>query len=88
MPRLQSPYRWDLFVPQLRSEQFLGVTQEGLARKLGVSVFTVSKWECGKAVPVPRLRIKLKKLATVTGYSEDKWPTVSKRMAVVHPVKR
>jgi len=87
MPRLESPYQWDVFVAQLRSEHFLGVTQEDLARRLHVSVFTVSKWECGKAVPVPRLRVKLKKLGIAAGYTEQKWPTVTKRMAVIKPVK-
>lgn len=32
----------------------LGRTQEGLARDLGVSVFTVNRWECGgRSIPGP-----------------------------------
>jgi transcriptional regulator with XRE-family HTH domain len=83
MPRLGSPYKWDLFVSELRSERYLGITQETLARKLRVSIFSVSKWERGEAVPMPKVRASLKKLAQRAGYSEENWPTVSKQMKVV-----
>jgi len=87
MPRLESPYRWDIFVFQLRSEHFLGVTQESLARKLNVSVFSVSKWERGEAVPLPKQRNRLKRLASRTGYTEDQWPRFVKPMSVVQVVQ-
>ena len=33
-----------------------GWTQERLARELGVSVMTVSRWETGKQKPIPSLQ--------------------------------
>jgi len=49
----------------------LGLTQEQLAKKLGVSWITVSRWERCKTTPSPlafeklkRLDIKIKKAAT------------------------
>ena len=53
------------------------MTQEGLARKLRLSVFSVSKWECGHAIPSMKWRVKLRNLANSVGYTEKDWPLVS-----------
>lgn len=37
----------------------LGLTQEGLARKIGVSWSTVNRWERGRGEPSPLAREKL-----------------------------
>jgi len=50
-----------LDVKELRVK--LGLSQEGLARMLGVSFNTVNRWEAGKAKPSPLARISLEKLA-------------------------
>lgn len=33
------------------ARQRLGLTQEELAHKIGVTVSTVNRWECGRSVP-------------------------------------
>ncbi|HOA64074.1 MAG TPA: helix-turn-helix transcriptional regulator [Bacilli bacterium] len=38
------------------------VSQEELAKTLGVSVVTVSRWETGKFIPTIKIRRKLKEL--------------------------
>ena len=40
----------------------LGFTQEGLARKLGLALSTVSKWEQGVSSPSRLAREKIEKL--------------------------
>src|SRR5436190_10037338 len=40
-----------------------GLTQEGLARELGVSFATVNGWENGRHRPIPLLEKKLQELA-------------------------
>jgi len=41
----------------------LGLSQEGLARKLGVSVLTVRRWEKGSFRPSPLAMARIEKLA-------------------------
>jgi DNA-binding transcriptional regulator YiaG len=41
----------------------LGLSQEGLARKLGVSVLTVRRWEKGSFRPSPLAMARIKKLS-------------------------
>lgn len=41
-----------------------GLTQQQLAKKLGVSHISVSRWETGKAIPSPRY---IKKMADMFG---------------------
>lgn len=74
MPRIETRYNWSLFVNQLRSEPFLCVTQEILARKLRLSVYSVSKWERGQAIPSMKWRVKLQNIANSVGYTEKDWP--------------
>jgi transcriptional regulator with XRE-family HTH domain len=74
MPRLSTIYRWTLLVETLRSERYLCWTQERLAREINVSVFTVSNWETGRAVPSPRHRAMLRELAIGAQYAEADWP--------------
>jgi DNA-binding transcriptional regulator YiaG len=40
----------------------LGLSQEGLARKLGVSVITVRRWEKGTFKPSPLALLRIKEL--------------------------
>lgn len=47
-------------VKDLREQ--LQLTQEGLARKIGVSWCTVSRWERGQVSPSPLAKEKLAKL--------------------------
>lgn len=47
----------------------LGLTQEELARRIGVSFSTVNFWENGKRRPLPFLRRQLEKMARVAGVS-------------------
>jgi len=42
--------------------QALGLTQEALARRIGVSWSTVAKWEMGRSNPSPLAREKIDKL--------------------------
>jgi putative transcriptional regulator len=41
----------------------LGLSQEGFARKLGVSVLTVRRWEKGSFSPSPLARARIEKIA-------------------------
>lgn len=45
-------------IKELRAK--LGLTQEALARKLGVSLFTVCRWEQGRSKPSPMAQTLLK----------------------------
>jgi transcriptional regulator with XRE-family HTH domain len=45
----QSPPPFPELLRQIRSE--LGISQEDLSRKLGVSFATVNRWEAGKTSP-------------------------------------
>lgn len=54
---------------QVRRE--LGLTQKGLAEKLGVSLPTVVNWELGKSTPRGQNRIKLDEFFTETIGDED-----------------
>ena len=53
-------YRIYMDVKTIR--QALGMTQERLAQKLGVSFVTISRWELGKSKPSPMAIQKLDKL--------------------------
>ena len=82
MPRQTSKYMWDKIVFELRSERHLDCTQEGLARKLRVSVFSVSKWERG-TVPAAQVRARIRKIAEEVGYTQASWPTISQKIGIV-----
>jgi DNA-binding transcriptional regulator YiaG len=82
MPRQTSKYMWAKIIFELRSERYLDCTQESLARKLRVSVFSVSKWERG-TIPAAQFRARIRKLAEQTGYSETAWPTISQKIGIV-----
>lgn len=57
---------WEVMeIKQLRRE--LGLTQEQLAHKLGVTVKTVNRWEMGRAKPSPLALRQLTQLAQGTG---------------------
>lgn len=45
----------------------LGLTQDKLAQKLGVTPFTVRRWEAGGARPQPYWKAKLERLAKRIG---------------------
>jgi transcriptional regulator with XRE-family HTH domain len=45
----------------------LGLTQEELARRIGVSFSTVNSWENGKRRPLPFLRRQLEEMARAAG---------------------
>ena len=47
-------------IKQLR--EVLGMTQEELAREMGVSFSTVSRWETGRGSPSPLARRRLEEL--------------------------
>lgn len=49
----------------------LGFTQEGLARKLGLALSTVSKWEQGVTSPSPLARERLGKLLRKGGVKKE-----------------
>lgn len=40
----------------------LGLTQKDMAKQVGVNIFTVRRWETGKAKPLPFFRMKLQTL--------------------------
>ncbi|QYY37125.1 helix-turn-helix domain-containing protein [Ruficoccus sp. ZRK36] len=42
----------------------LGLSQEGLAREIGVSFSSISRWESGKTVPMPLQRSQLNRFCT------------------------
>lgn len=43
----------------------LGLTQQGLAEKFGVSVLTISRWERGAARPIPAFQKMIDSLGDV-----------------------
>ena len=49
-----------ILLPELRSA--MNITQEDLAKLLGVSSVSVSRWENGKTKPTKIIRVKLNKL--------------------------
>lgn len=68
-------FPWGEFVRTLRSERFADVTQEQLARMIGVSVSSVVKWEAGAVRPQSRNRWALRRLACRVGYVRQMWPS-------------
>lgn len=54
-----------VLVRELRDR--LGLTQEQLAREIGVSFSTINMWENGKRVPQPFLRRRLVEMAGAVG---------------------
>lgn len=75
MPRLPARFAWNAVVLEVRERRH--ETQADLARSLGCSVFSVSKWECGAAVPTARHRRQLERLAIEVGYPSSDWPDAS-----------
>jgi len=67
-------FQWNNFVKALRSETYLDCTQEELARHLGVSAATISRWERGRVRPQPRHRHVLRRAARRSGYMQQMWP--------------
>lgn len=61
-------------VAEIRTRENL--TQEGLARVLGVSFSTVNAWESGRSQPQPRHRKRLEQLALSVGDGAERRPTV------------
>jgi len=49
-----------VLIPELRSA--MNITQEDLAKLLGVTSVSVSRWENGKAIPTKIIKVKLNKL--------------------------
>ena len=52
-------------IKKLRTK--LGWSQERLAKYLGISIMTISRWENGHFEPMPLLRRALRELANKTG---------------------
>ncbi|MCK6529692.1 helix-turn-helix transcriptional regulator [Myxococcota bacterium] len=75
MPRLPTTFAWSTVVLSVRERR--NETQAELAQAMGCSVFAVSKWECGAAVPTAKHRRLLERLATDAGYPPGDWPKVS-----------
>jgi len=63
---------WAIAVAQLR--HLTGLTQEQLARELGVTVSSVNRWENGHALPIPLARIALRSLAQQWEVRDLQWP--------------
>ena len=74
MVRVVTEFDWPTFIHALRSERYLDSTQDELARELGVSVSSVSKWETSTVRPQPRHRRALRRLATRARYRQRDWP--------------
>jgi ribosome-binding protein aMBF1 (putative translation factor) len=74
--RRQRPvaFDWPGFVRQLRSDRYVDCTQEELAREMGVSTSSVTKWEAGAVTPQPRHRRALRRLAVRFGFFSKDWP--------------
>ena len=51
---------YTVLIPELRSA--MNITQEALAKLLGVTSVSVSRWENGKTIPTNIIKIKLNKL--------------------------
>ena len=51
---------YTVLIPELRSA--MNITQEDLAKLLGVTSFSVSRWENGKTIPTKIIKVKLNKL--------------------------
>lgn len=56
-------------IKQLRQQR--GLTQEGLAREIGVTYATVNGWENGRRTPMPFLAQRLIELAEQAGIDSD-----------------
>jgi len=74
MPRQVTIYNWPALIFLLRSEQFLSVSQQGLAALLDVSLSTISNWETGSTAPQMKYRRKVMKLAEKAGFTCNLWP--------------
>lgn len=51
---------YTVLIPELRSA--MNITQEDLAKLLGVTSVSVSRWENGKTCPTKIIKVKLNKL--------------------------
>lgn len=51
---------YTVLIPELRSA--MNITQEDLAKLLGVTSVSVSRWENGRTVPTKIIKVKLNKL--------------------------
>src|ERR1700738_3649875 len=70
---------------RLRREQ--GLTQEQLAKHLGVSFATVNRWESGKARPRPAMLRQIEGLA-ITSDSQDRGSPREDALAAKVPARR
>ncbi len=79
MSPFHTNYDWGLIVQIIRSEKFLLITQEELARRLEVCTSTVTKWEARKSVPKTSFRRKIRELAQNAGFHRENWPLIQKQ---------
>ena len=63
---------YERLIPELRAA--MNISQEELAKILGVSLVTVSRWENGHVKPTKIIKVKLGKLFTRYDINvEDNW---------------
>lgn len=65
-PREDGPVELDYQVLVRRLREEWGMTQEGLAREVGVTYATINGWENGRHKPIPALARVLRSLASST----------------------
>lgn len=69
--------RYSELVKELRSA--LGLSQEGLARRMNVSFSTVSNWENGRTKPLPALAHLLVEMAQEAGIAAERYSEPRRR---------
>lgn len=72
VPRLRAVYDWATVVHELRTR--MSKSQPEFAVAVGCSPSSVSKWERGETVPIPKQRRELERIGREASYPSTEWP--------------
>lgn len=77
MPRLQINFDWPKVVLELRQRS--RKSQAEFAVAVSCSLSTVSKWERGQTLPLPRQLRQVEEFGSALGFPPSDWPEASKQ---------
>lgn len=80
MPRLQINCDWPKVVLELRQRS--RKSQAEFAAAVSCSLSTVSKWERGQTLPLPRQLRQVEEFGSALGFPPSDWPEVSKQTSL------